>query len=217
MNEWKRPREVHPKVFAAIYSSNYDSWKHIETNFAYENRLCDYLHCTHLNGVYYWLCFTKDDVYIISTFDFAIELFGEIVGPPIPNDHSGWLMLRGGSLAAMSCNEIEICETTGSASYDIWASIRENSWIKVVTVTPPITWHSPLGIWEYDMYIYEMMQTYNLVYYDHTTKQVTDFGLNFSEIGFGFVWPISYKESLVPINRKNLTEQDNIDYFFTLF
>ncbi|XP_059299085.1 F-box/kelch-repeat protein At3g23880-like [Lycium ferocissimum] len=212
MNDEKR--KVHPKVFAAIYSLKNDSWKHIEPNFPYNSSLCESLGCTHLNGVYYWLCVTKDNVYIISTFDFTTEMFGEMEGPPIPYDHWGALMLRGGSLAAMSCSEMAQPMTS---CYDIWATIGENNWIKVVTVNPPITSHWPLGIWEYDKYIYEMTQTYNLVYYDHTTKQVTDFGLNFSNIGSGSVWPISYEESLVPINREIPTEQDNIEYFFAKF
>ncbi|KAF3633796.1 putative F-box protein-like [Capsicum annuum] len=172
MNEEKR--QVHPRAFAAVYSMNNDSWKHIAPNFPYENNL--------------W--------------------------PPIPNDHWGTLMMRGGSLAAMSC--VEMAQPFTSC-YDIWARIGENKWIKVISVNPPITWHWPLGIWEYDKYIYEMTQTYNLVYYNHTAKQTTDFGLVFTEIGSGSVWPISYYESLVPKNREKSTEEDNIDYFFIEF
>lgn len=55
--------EVYPKVFAAIYSSNNDSWKYLDPNFPYDSNLCESLDCTHLNGVYYWLCLDKDNVY----------------------------------------------------------------------------------------------------------------------------------------------------------
>lgn len=150
----------------------------------------------------------------ITTFDFVTELFEEMEGPPISGEHWGALMLRGGSLAAMSCDEMAQPQTS---CYDIWARIGENNWIKVYTVNPPITWHWPLGMWGYDKFIYEMTQTYNNVYYDHTAKKVTDFGFNFTDIGSGSIWPIRYKESLVPINRENPTEQDNLEYFFTKF
>ncbi|MCD7465589.1 hypothetical protein HAX54_001596 [Datura stramonium] len=103
-------------------------------------------------------------------------------GPPIPNDHWGTLMLRAGSLAAMSCSETAQPFTS---CYDVWERIGEKNWIKIVTVNPPITWHWPIGTWEYDK--------------------------------LGSVWPISYKESLVPINRENPLEEDNIEYFFTTF
>ncbi|XP_070005483.1 probable F-box protein At1g14315 [Nicotiana sylvestris] len=205
--------EVYPKVFAAIYSSNNDSWKYLDPNFPYDSNLCESLDSTHLNGVYCWLCLDKDNVYCITTFDFVTELFGEMEGPPISGEHWGALMLRGGSLAAMSCDEMAQPQTS---CYDIWARIGENNWIKVYTVNPPITWHWPLGIWEYDKFIYEMTQTY-IVYYNHTAKEVTDFGFNFTDIGSGSIWPITYKESLVPINRENPTEQDNVEYFFTKF
>ncbi|XP_049373211.1 F-box/kelch-repeat protein At3g23880-like [Solanum verrucosum] len=211
-NEEKR--ETHPRTFGAVYSMNNDSWKHIEPNFHYNDTLCESQGCTHIDGIYYWLCLIKGSGYVISTFDFTTELFGQIEGPAIPKNHWGKLMMRGGSLAAMSSNQMSQPETS---CYDIWARIGENNWIKIITVNPPIGWHSPLGMWDYDKYIYELNRTYSLAYYDPTVKQITNFGLPFTEIGSGCVYPISYKESLVPINRENPTEEDNVEYFLITF
>lgn len=139
----EQQREIHPRTFGAIYLMNNDSWKHIEPNFPYNDYLSDSDGCSHINGVYYWLCLIKDCPYVIATFDFTTELFGRKEGPAIPNNHWGTLMIRGESLAAMSSNQMSQAEMS---CYDIWAMIGENNWIKVVTVNPPIPNHSALGM-----------------------------------------------------------------------
>ncbi|XP_009789040.1 F-box/kelch-repeat protein At3g06240-like [Nicotiana sylvestris] len=207
--------DVYPKVFTAVYSLNNDSWKLIEPDLPHDTHLCVSLNCTYLNGLYYWMSLSKENVYGICTFDFATELFGETEPPPIPNDHWATLMLRGGSLAAISCTDVAQPQTL---CYDIWARIRENHWIKVFTVNPPITWHWPLGVWEYDKFIYELTETNRMVFYDHTAKQVTNLGFDhFQILSSGFCWSYYYQESLVPVKRKNPTQYDNAEYFFTIY
>lgn len=108
--------------------------------------------------MYYWIstsrrfCNKEKNVYFIRTFDFSTELFGQLEGPPIPGDHWTSLMLRGSTLATMSSDDVTQEMT---ACYDIWVMIRENNWIKVYTVNPSIPSHWPVGIWEYDKFIFE--------------------------------------------------------------
>lgn len=105
-----------------------------------------------------------------------------------------------------------------TSCYDIWARIRENNWIKVYTVNPPIPSHWPNGIWEYDKFIYELTETNRMVFYDQTVKQVTNLGFDhFQRLDSGFCWTTDYKESLIPIKREIPTEQDNVEHFFTKF
>lgn len=179
------------------------------------------LNCTYLNGLHYWMSFTRDkdnddnNIYGIKTFDFATELFGEMEPPPIPGDHWGTLMLRGGSLAAMSCSDTSQPMTS---IYDIWVRIGANNWIKVFSVNPPISWHFALGVWDYDKFIYELTQTNKMVLYDHSTKKVTSLGFDhFQRLSSSFCWPLYYKESIVPIKRKEPTEYDHAEYFFTKY
>ncbi|KAM3233432.1 putative F-box protein [Capsicum annuum] len=194
-------REVYPKTYVALYSLNNDSWKVLdEPDLAYDCELCD-----------------NDDnnIYGIKTFDFATELFGEMEPPPIPGDHWGTLMLRGGSLAAMSCSDTSQPMTS---IYDIWVRIGANNWIKVFSVNPPISWHFALGVWDYDKFIYELTQTNKMVLYDHSTKKVTSLGFDhFQRLSSSFCWPLYYKESIVPIKRKEPTEYDHAEYFFTKY
>ncbi|TMW93078.1 hypothetical protein EJD97_012218 [Solanum chilense] len=211
-NEHKR--EIHPRTFGAVYSMNNDSWKHIEPNFNYNDALYESQGCTHIDGVYYWLCHIRDDGYVISTFDFTTETFGQMEGPPIPRNHWGTLMMRVGSLAAMSSDQLSESETS---CYDVWAMIGENNWIKINTVILPMKCHSPVGMWGYDKYMFELNRAYNLAYYDSTAKQTTNFGLHMTEICSGSVYAISYKESLVPIKRENSIEEDTVEYFLITF
>nr|XP_009790964.1 PREDICTED: uncharacterized protein LOC104238337 [Nicotiana sylvestris] len=209
--------DVYPKVYAAVYSTKNDSWKFLEPEHTHLCQICISQNCTYMNGVYYWIStsqrFCKEDnVYFIRTFDFATELFGEMTGPPIPGEHWASLMLRGGSLAAMSCDDVTQAMT---ANYGIWVRIRENNWIKAYTVNPPIPSHYPIGIWEYDKFIFELTQTCRLVFYDQTVKQVTSLGFHFYDLSCGSNWAISYKESLVPIKNEKPTDKDNAEYFLT--
>ncbi|XP_016432857.1 F-box/kelch-repeat protein At3g17530-like [Nicotiana tabacum] len=211
--------DVYPKVYAAVYSTKNDSWKFLEPEHTHLCQICISQNCTYMNGVYYWIStsqrFCKEDnVYFIRTFDLATELFGEMTGPPIPGEHWASLMLRGGSLAAMSCDDVTQAMT---ANYGIWVRIRENNWIKAYTVNPPIPSHYPIGIWEYDKFIFELTQTCRLVFYDQTVKQVTSLGFHFYDLSCGSNWAISYKESLVPIKNEKPTDKDNAEYFLTKY
>ncbi|WMV34332.1 hypothetical protein MTR67_027717 [Solanum verrucosum] len=209
--------DIFPKVYAAVYSTKNDSWKHLEPNFSHECQICmSSQHCTYKNGMYYWISTSKKyiaegiNVYFIRTFDFSTELFGDFEGPPIPGEHWVTLFLRGGSIATMSSKDVTQAMT---AFYDIWVNIRGNNWIKVYTVNPPITNHLCIGIWEYDKFIYELTPSCKVLFYDQTTKQVTSLGFEFDGIGFGSCWVLSYKESLVPVRKEKPSEKDNIEYF----
>ncbi|KAM3375641.1 hypothetical protein P3S68_014355 [Capsicum galapagoense] len=138
-------------------------------------------------------------------------------GPPIPGDYWATLLLRGVSLAVMASNEMS---TPMISHYDIWQRIRENNWIKAYKLNPPIPSHWPCGIWEYDKYIFELLETYTLVFYDQNAKQATNLGFDFFErLRSGWAWPLDYKESLfpIPLRTENPTEQDNDEYFFRTF
>ncbi|KAH0662250.1 hypothetical protein KY290_028217 [Solanum tuberosum] len=69
--------DIFPKVYAAVYSTKNDSWKHLEPNFSHECQICmSSQHCTYKNG------------------------------PPIPGEHWVTLFLRGGSIATMSSKDV---------------------------------------------------------------------------------------------------------------
>ncbi|XP_060182753.1 F-box/kelch-repeat protein At3g17530-like [Lycium barbarum] len=212
--------DIYPKVYAAVYSTKNDTWKHIEPNFSHTCQLCTSQNCTYKNGMYYWIsmsarfCDKETNVYFIRTFDFSTELFGELEGPPIPGDHWASLMLRGGSLATMSSDDVTHSMT---ACYDIWVRIRENNWIKVYTVNPAIPDHRPVGIWEYDKFLFELTQSNKLVFYDQTAKQGTNLGFQILELSSGSNWAMGYKESLVPIKKEKPTEKDNAEHFFVKY
>ncbi|XP_019243769.1 PREDICTED: F-box/kelch-repeat protein At3g17530-like isoform X2 [Nicotiana attenuata] len=117
--------DVFPKVYAAVYSTKNDSWKFLEPEHSHLCQIFISQNCTYMNGVYYWISTSQrfcneDNVYFIRTFDFATELFGEMTGPPIPGEHWASLMLRGGSLAAMSCDGVTKAMT---ANYGIWVGV----------------------------------------------------------------------------------------------
>ncbi|PHU14542.1 hypothetical protein BC332_15747 [Capsicum chinense] len=182
---------LHPKIFTALYSTKKDSWNKV---------ICD-----------------KENVYSVLTFNFETELFGKMPGPPIPGDYWATLLLRGVSLAVMASNEMS---TPMISHYDIWQRIRENNWIKAYKLNPPIPSHWPCGIWEYDKYNFELLETYTLVFYDQNAKQATNLGFDFFErLRSGWAWPLDYKESLfpIPLRTENPTEQDNDEYFFRTF
>ncbi|XP_059301907.1 F-box/kelch-repeat protein At3g23880-like [Lycium ferocissimum] len=219
-DEWTT--NLHPKIFAALYSTKHDSWKYLEPNYSHECQISVTQNFTYKDGLYHWMASSQvicdqDNVFRVLTFDFATELFGEMPGPPIPGNSWTTLMLRGGSLATMASNEVA---KPMIATYDIWQRIRENNWIKVYTLNPPIPWHWPNGMWEYDKYIFELTETYRLVFYDQSAKQATNLGFDFFQrLQSGWAWPLNYKESLfpIPLRSENPTEQDNIEYFFGKF
>ncbi|MCE3216064.1 hypothetical protein HAX54_004669 [Datura stramonium] len=214
--------DLYPKIFAALYSTKNDSWKYLEPNYSHECQISVSQNFTYQNGIYYWIASSNavcdnENVYRVLTFDFATEIFGKMAGPPIPGDCWATLLLRGRSLAAMASNEMA---KPMISQYDIWQRIRENNWIKLYTLNPPIPWHWPNGMWEYDKYIFELTETYRLVFYDRTAKQATNLGFDFfQQLKSGFAWPLDYKESLFPIllRTENPTEQDNDEYFFRKF
>uniref|UniRef100_A0A3Q7GWZ9 F-box associated beta-propeller type 1 domain-containing protein n=1 Tax=Solanum lycopersicum TaxID=4081 RepID=A0A3Q7GWZ9_SOLLC len=208
--------DIFPKVYAAVYSTKNNSWKHLDPNFSHECQICSSHNCTYKNGTYYWISTSKKciaegiNVYFIRTFDFSTDLFGRFEGPPIPGEHWVTLFLRGGSIATMSSKDVTQAMV---AFYDIWVNIQGNHWIKVYTVNPPITDHTCIGMWEYDKFIYELTQSCKVLFYDQTSKQVTSLGFDFVDLGFGSCWALSYKESLFPIRKEKPGEKDNIDYF----
>ncbi|KAG5612100.1 hypothetical protein H5410_023381 [Solanum commersonii] len=86
------------RVYACVYSSCNNSWKHLTPEFPSSSTLSAPLDATYLNGVYYWLCRGLDEIYTIRTFDMDSEQFGEMQVPAIPSEHWGTLTLRGNSL-----------------------------------------------------------------------------------------------------------------------
>ncbi|XP_049410434.1 F-box protein At1g11270-like [Solanum stenotomum] len=212
--------EVYPKTYVAVYSLNDDSWKFLdEPDLPYDCNLCVSLNCTYLDGLHYWMSVTTDSdgntTYGIRTFDFATELFGKREPPPFPSDHWGTLMLRCGSIAAISCNDTARAYIS---FYDIWVTIGEDKWIKVFTINPQIPSHWPQGVWDYDKFIFELTETRSLVFYDHSTKEVTNLGFNhFRLLSSSFCWFLYYKESIVPVKRKEPTPFDNAEYFLTKY
>lgn len=153
--------------------------------------------------------------YGIRTFDFATELFGQREAPPIPSDHWGNLMLRCDSIAAISSKDTARAYIS---FYDIWVMVGEDKWIKVFTINPQVPSHWPQGVWDYDKFIFELTETSNLAFYDHSTKQVTNLGFNhFRLLGSSFCWFLYYKESIVPVKRKEPSPFDNTDYFLAKY
>lgn len=51
--------DIFPKVYAAVYSTKSDSWKHLEPNFSHECQICASQNCTYKNGMYHWISTNK--------------------------------------------------------------------------------------------------------------------------------------------------------------
>ncbi|KAH0759985.1 hypothetical protein KY290_023478 [Solanum tuberosum] len=107
-------------VYACVYSSCNNSWKHLTPEFPPSSTLSAPLDATYLNRVYYWLCRGLDDIYTIRSFDMGSEQFGEIQVPDIPSEHWGALTLHGGLLAMLTGDpgNIQCVETSQLELYD---------------------------------------------------------------------------------------------------
>ncbi|TMW83098.1 hypothetical protein EJD97_002959, partial [Solanum chilense] len=85
---WDEPGQgVYPRVYACVYSSCNNSWKHLAPEFPSSPTLSAPLDATYLNGVYYWLSRGLDEIYTIRSFDMGSEQFGEMQVPDIPREH----------------------------------------------------------------------------------------------------------------------------------
>ncbi|WMV26576.1 hypothetical protein MTR67_019961 [Solanum verrucosum] len=79
---WDMPGQgANNRVYACVYSSCNNSWKHLTPEFPPSSTLSAPLDATYLNRVYYWLCRGLDDIYTIRSFDMGSEQFGEIQVP----------------------------------------------------------------------------------------------------------------------------------------
>ncbi|KAH0693790.1 hypothetical protein KY285_020887 [Solanum tuberosum] len=202
------------RVYACVYSSCNNSWKHLTPEFPSSSTLSAPLDATYLNGVYYWLCTGLDEIYTIRTFDMDSEQFGETQVPAIPSEHWGTLTLRGNSLALLTGDPGKPM----TSIYDVWVLKQEGIWSKVLTVQPHIDAHWPRNIWDNDKMVFEITETSQLVLYDPKTRQVTDLGFQL-DLNMAGCWVFNYKESLAPIKRGNETQgEDNaveqIEHFF---
>ncbi|KAH0758474.1 hypothetical protein KY290_021967 [Solanum tuberosum] len=212
---WDEPGQgVYPRVYACVYSSCNNSWKHLTPEFPSSSTLSAPLDATYLNGVYYWLSRGLDEIYTIRSFDMGSEQFREMQVPDIPSEHWGTLTLRGNSLALLTGDPGKPM----TSIYDVWVLKQEGIWSKVLTVQPHIDAHWPRNIWDNDKMVFEITETSQLVLYDPTTRQVTDLGFQL-DLNIAGCWVFNYKESLAPIKRGNETQgEDNaveqIEHFF---
>ncbi|XP_059281752.1 F-box protein CPR1-like [Lycium ferocissimum] len=208
----------HVSPNCSVFSLCNNSWKNLKPEFRYCCSLYEPIGDTYLNGVYYWFFGRLDNRSCrICSFDMCSEQFREMQGPVIPNAQWGKLMLHGDSLAIL------VGVNPGKpmiSIYDVWVmNQQEGSWAKVLTVQPLIKFaHWPRGVREDDKMIFEITETSQLVLYDPTTRQVTDLGFELDLI-LGRSWVFNYKESLVPLRRRNDSQgKDNaveqIDHFF---
>ncbi|KAH0693789.1 hypothetical protein KY285_020886 [Solanum tuberosum] len=215
---WDEPGQgANNRVYAYVYSSCNNSWKHLTPEFPPSSTLSAPLDATYLNGVYYGLSMGLDDIYTIHSFDMGSEQFGEMQVPDIPSEHWGKLTLHGGSLAILTGDPGKPM----TSIYDVWVMKQEGNWSKVLTIQPHIDAHWPYNIWDNDKMVFEITETSQLVLYNPETRQVTDLGFQLDLI-FSGCWVFNYKESLVPIKRGNETQgEDNAveqieHYFYTI-
>ncbi|KAH0758476.1 hypothetical protein KY290_021969 [Solanum tuberosum] len=109
---WDEPGQgANNRVYACVYSSCNNSWKHLTPEFPPSSTLSAPLDATYINGVYYGLSMGLDDIYTIHSFDMGSKQFGEMQVPDIPSEHWGKLTLHGGSLAIL---------TNAHWPYNIW-------------------------------------------------------------------------------------------------
>uniref|UniRef100_M1CBF3 F-box family protein n=1 Tax=Solanum tuberosum TaxID=4113 RepID=M1CBF3_SOLTU len=215
---WDEPGQgANNRVYAYVYSSCNNSWKHLTPEFPPSSTLSAPLDATYLNGVYYGLSMGLDDIYTIHSFDMGSEQFGEMQVPDIPSEHWGKLTLHGGSLAILTGDPGKPM----TSIYDVWVMKQGGNWSKVLTLQPHIDAHWPYNIWDNDKMVFEITETSQLVLYNPETRQVTDLGFQLDLI-FSGCWVFNYKESLVPIKRGNETQgEDNAveqieHYFYTI-
>ncbi|XP_069153357.1 F-box only protein 8-like isoform X1 [Solanum lycopersicum] len=189
---------ISPDFFVSVYSLHNNSWKDLRPDFPDCCNLHKSIGATHLNGVYYWICGLRDNIFRMCTFDMGSEQFGEMQGPYIPYTQWGKLMLRGDSLAIL----VGGFGRQMTSVYDVWEMNLEGSWTKVLSVQPQIGAHKPRNVWEEDKMIFQIAETSQLVVYDPTTRQVIDLGFQLDLI-IGRSWVFNYKQSLVQLKRKN--------------
>ncbi|KAL3813344.1 hypothetical protein ACJIZ3_014612 [Penstemon smallii] len=192
---WNEETNVaHYPSLVSVYNSGNDSWRYFEdadlvnSSRSTNKSLCN----TFLNGVYYWLTESNENVAILA-FDMSKEAFREIGTPHCIKPKEGELALCGDSISLLSYDPDKT-----NKYVDIWVMKKEGCWNKSFTIGPFPDLRWPLGLWNKSELLLETESLF-LSLYNVKTKKLRTLKSRKKENGFFIYLIFSYKESLVSL------------------
>ncbi|XP_059670668.1 F-box only protein 8-like [Cornus florida] len=116
-----------------VYNLYANSWRIFEVDFPVTCEEHNSLTNTYMNGIYYWMTTTNDDLVLIITFDMDKEILGDIPGPPLPNNYYyGDIVLHNNSITLIHWD----IEDANERFYGIWVMKEKGFWTKELTIGP---------------------------------------------------------------------------------
>ncbi|PON51469.1 hypothetical protein TorRG33x02_311400, partial [Trema orientale] len=190
------------KIGAEVYSLRSDSWKEVGIQLELDRfpHVGEEVFC---KGVFYWFVWTHD---IIVSFNMFDEVFHSI---PLPDDlivvtrkgHSAQLAVWNNSVALFLFKQ----EKAVTKSIQVWATDDCSggvngscSWIKKLTITPPVDVAFPLAFLKNDELLMQAA-TKTFILYNIRSQMIRE--LSFMEVPRSSVdWDYSYVKSLLSVH-----------------
>ena len=194
---WNEKRQdISEFSHVAMYNLRTNSWRDFKSSKSDHYVMSFSSDTLHLNGVCYWLSrFRNRQSRVILSFHLGDEVFQEVQEPHVPESTPTILGIYNHSLCLLLLNNVQ-------NYYDIWV-MKDNGWIKQLSVGPLVEVQTPLGFWKKGAFLVHSTNE-QLLLYDPNTEEMRDLGIT----SFACSARI-YKESLIRLKGEdNLLDFD---------